>query len=126
MLADNGVKRRPPTATAANGPDYLRLPLAWTPSRRFDHDRVYEYRLTLGGGDVAILRLVADKGWAMTVTHGSGEPDTDRGLFGTPHDALMVLMAEFVFPDDGVERPQTGAGAAAPPAKTRERAQQDS
>lgn len=119
MLVDNRVERRLPTATAANGPDYLRLPLAWTPSRRFDHDRVYEYRLALGGGDVAVLRLVADKGWAMTVSHG-GERETDRGLFGTPHDALMVLVAEFVFPDDGVA-PQTGAGAAAPPAETRER-----
>jgi hypothetical protein len=55
---------------------------------------VSEYRLKLQSGDVALLRLVADKGWAMTIRHGTGQPDTDRGLFGTPDDALMVLVGE--------------------------------
>jgi hypothetical protein len=101
----------------ADGPDYLRLPLAWTPSRRFEHDRVYEYRLAIGAGDAVVLRLVADKGWAMTVTHGSGQPDTDRGLFGTPHDALMVLVAEFAFIGDQMERRRAGSGAESMPAE---------
>jgi 2-hydroxychromene-2-carboxylate isomerase len=91
------------TAKAADGPDYLNLPLAWTPTRRFDHHQVYEYQLALGAGNVAILRLVADKGWAMTIVHDDWQPDTDRGLFGTPHDALMVLVAEFVFGGDRIE-----------------------
>ena len=102
MSLDSSPQRRSQTATA-DGPDYLTLPLSWTPARRFDHDRVYEYRLALGGGDVALLRLVADKGWAMMISHGSGAPDTERGLFGTPHDALLVLVAEFVFHGDRVE-----------------------
>jgi hypothetical protein len=75
-------------------PDYLGVPLAWTPARRFDHGKVYEYRLTLHDGEVAILRLVAGKGWAMVIAHDDGQPDTERGLFATPGDALMVLRAE--------------------------------
>jgi hypothetical protein len=113
MTSDNRLQ----TATAVNGPDYLRLPLAWTPSRRFEHDRVYEYRMALGDGDVAILRLVADKGWAMTISHGSGHPDTERGLFGMPHDALLVLVAEFAFAGDHVEDLQEEAGAHVLPAE---------
>ena len=107
MLCASSVQNRPPTVSAADGPDYLRLALAWTPSRRFDHDQVYEYRLALAAGNVAILRLVADKGWAMTISH-AGQRDTDRGLFWTPHDALMVLVAEFVFPDHAMEPPPAG------------------
>jgi hypothetical protein len=95
MLFDSSLERSPQTATAPDGPDYLRLPLAWTPSRRFEHDRVYEYRLALGASDEAILRLVAGKGWALTIAHGNGQPATERGLFATPRDALLVLVAEF-------------------------------
>ena len=109
---------QPRPATAADGPDYLTLPLAWTATRRFDHGRVSEHRLALGGGEVAILQLVADRAWAMTIVHGSRQPDTDRGLFGTPHDALMVLVAEFVFPGHLVEHLEVRANA--PPEETRE------
>ena len=99
--------------------DYLKLPLAWTPTRRFDHHQVYEYQMALGAGRAATLRLVADKGWAMTIVHDGVQPGTDRGLFGTPHDALMVLVAEFVFPDDGVDPPAEEARVNAPPAEIR-------
>lgn len=83
--------------TAAHAPDYLRLPFAWAPSRRFDHGLVYEYRLAVGTDDIALLRLVPGKGWTMTLARGAQSDIEERGLFGTPHDALMVLFAEFVF-----------------------------
>jgi hypothetical protein len=95
MVSFSSEQRGPSTAKAVVERDYLKLPLAWTPTRRFDHHQIYEYQLTLRGGEVAVLRLVADKGWALTITHAAGQPETDRGLFGTPHDALMVLVAEF-------------------------------
>lgn len=119
MSSDSSAQRRPRTATIG-GTDYLKVPLAWTPARRFDHDRVYEYRLALGTGDVAILRLVADKGWAMTISHANGEPDTERGLFGTPHDALLVLITEFAFQGGPVEDLQARAGADDPGTGMRE------
>ena len=78
----------------AHGPDYLSLPIAWLPSRRFEHGQPYEYRLALTGDDVAILHRVAGRGWALMIAHGAAGPATARGLFGTPHDALMVLYAE--------------------------------
>ena len=81
-----------------------------------------EYRLTLGAGNVAILQLVADNGWAMAIAHGPGRPDTERGLFGTPHDALMVLVAEFVFSGNPLEHPEAEAGADDPPAEMRDSA----
>jgi hypothetical protein len=82
---------------AAHAPDYLRLPFAWAPSRRFDHGLVYEYRLVVRTDDIAILRLVAGKGWTMTLARGGAQAAIEeRGLFGTPQDALMVLFAEFV------------------------------
>src|SRR5918993_5220293 len=117
MVAFSTVPEQPLPAKVVDGPDYLKLPLAWTPTRRFDHHQVYEYQLALGAGKVAILRLVADKGWAMTIAAAPGRPEIDRGLFGTPHDALMVLMAEVVFPDDDVEAPPAGADADQPPAE---------
>ena len=114
MVCFSSLQRAPVTAKAVHGPDYLRLPLAWTPTRRFDHHQVYEYQMAHGAGQVAILRLVADKGWAMTIVHRDGQPATERGLFGTPHDALMVLVAEFVLPDDRVAPPAEGAGVHRP------------
>lgn len=103
-----------PTSIAADGPDFLDPPLAWTPSQRFGHGQAYEYRLALGADDVAILQLIPGKGWAMTTAHGTAQPD-ERGLFATPRDALMVLIAEFVITDaDG----ETQAGAVdSPPAQ---------
>lgn len=107
------------TANAAEGPDYLRLPLVWMPTRRDDDQRVCEYRLPLGDATVAILQLIADKGWAMTIAHGGEQADTERGLFGTPHDALMVLVAEFVFPGDWTGPLQAATGEDASPTDTR-------
>ena len=78
-----------------NGPDYLSLPIAWQPSRRFQHGQPYEYHVALGADDRGILRLVAGKGWALTIVPGDTQLAIDRGLFGTPDDALMVLYAEF-------------------------------
>jgi hypothetical protein len=100
----------PPTAIAVDGPDFLGPALAWTPTRRFGHGQVYEYRLALDGDDVAILQLVPGKGWAMTVAHGSGQPDSDRGLFATPRDALMVLLAEFGFTEHDTETEVPASG----------------
>ena len=102
MLGVSGLPDAPLAVQAADGPDYLRLPLAWTPTRRSDDHGVCEYRLPLGGGNVAILQLIEHKVWAMKITHAGGQPNIERGLFGTPHDALMVLVGEFVFPGDGV------------------------
>ena len=98
MLTQSTLQQQPP-ANADARCDYLRTSLAWVPSKRFGHGRVYEYRLELGGDDVAILRLVADKGWALTIAHGPGRAETARGLFGKPHDALTVLVAELVAAD---------------------------
>jgi hypothetical protein len=99
LQAANGtastLQQPPPTAIAADGPDFLDPALTWTPTRRFGHGQVYEYRLTLDGNDVAILQLVPGRGWAMSIAHGTGQPDSDRGLFATPRDALMLLLAEF-------------------------------
>jgi len=119
MVSFSSERQGPLTAKAAE-PDYLQLPLAWMPTRRFGHHQVYEYQLRLGGSDVAVLRLVADKGWAMTITHAAGEPETDRGLFGTPHDALMVLVAECGVAGNRAQDPQAAAGAAALPTEMRE------
>ena len=76
-------------------PDYLKLPIACVPSRRFDHGQPYEYRLVLGPDEVAMLRLVAGKGWALTIVRGPEQPPADRGLFATIFDAVMVIYAEF-------------------------------
>ena len=71
---------------------YLKPPFNWRPMRPADIEQT-EYQFALGDGRTAYLRLVAGKGWAMRITGGPGQ-ETDRGLFGTPHDALMVLVAE--------------------------------
>lgn len=73
---------------------YLTLPFTWTPAKRFGHGQTSEHRLALPGGQIAILRVVADRGWEMTICDGAGR-ESPRGLFATPHDALMVLVAEF-------------------------------
>jgi hypothetical protein len=99
-------------AIAAEGPDYLDVAVAWTPTRRFGHGQVHEYRLSLGT-EVAILQLVAGKGWAMTIAHGTTQPDTDRGLFATPRDALMALLGELGFADAAAQ-PQEEAADSAP------------
>lgn len=93
-----------------DGADRLVLPFAWAPSKRFDHGQVYEYRLTLDADEVATLRLVADKGWALTIARGDAQPHTDRGLFATPYDALMVLATERGFSGHDIEsRSRDGA-----------------
>jgi hypothetical protein len=83
-----------------NETDYLNLPLDCVPSRRFEHGQPYEYRLVLAPEAVAMLRLVAGKGWALTIVRGPGRAPDDRGLFGTVFDAVMVLYAEF-YPQAG-------------------------
>lgn len=84
-------------AVTVNEAEYLKLPFAWSVTERFDHGEVREYQLPLAGDGRAILQLVPARGWALTVISGRGSPSTARGLFGTPHDALMVLVAEHVF-----------------------------
>jgi hypothetical protein len=80
--------------TTATAPDYLKLPVTWSPSRHFEHGQPYEYRLTLRGNDVATLTAVAGQGWALTITN-SGRMVIERGLFATVCDALMVIYAEY-------------------------------
>jgi len=80
---------------AADSPDYLRLPVAWTPSRRFEHGQPYEYRLMLNADEVAALQRVAGRGWSLTIIDGSSGRVSERGLFATPHDALMAVYAEY-------------------------------
>src|SRR5688500_17255947 len=84
-------------AVSAHEADYLKLPFRWSVTARFDHGLVREYQMPLGGDTRAILRLIPARGWALTIVNGGGAPSTARGLFGTPHDALMVLLAEHDF-----------------------------
>ena len=79
-------------ASYQSGCTYLKLPFNWKPVRRALTGPV-EYELTLHDGRTATLTEVAGKGLAMRISTKLG-PDTPRGLFGTPHDALMVLVAE--------------------------------
>jgi hypothetical protein len=88
--------------------DYLKLPIACVPSRRFEHGQPYEYRLLLNTDEVAMLRLVAGKGWALTIVRGPERPPIERGLFATIFDALMVLYAEFRL--DGAEQANDSPG----------------
>ena len=82
-------------AAVAREADYLKLPVALTASRRFDHGQPYEYRMTLNGHHTAVLTLVAGKGWRLTIVHDGATPPIDRGLFATLYDAVMVVYAEF-------------------------------
>ena len=79
---------------SATAPDYLTLPVTWSPSRQFAHGQTYEYRLALRDGDEAIVRSVAGKGWALTIAQ-PGKEESERGLFVTLSDALMVVYAEY-------------------------------
>ena len=83
-------------------PDYLKLPIACVPSRRFDHGQAYEYRLLLDTDEVATLRLVGGKGWELIIVRSPEQPPEERGLFATIFDALMVLYAELRL--DGAEQ----------------------
>lgn len=80
-------------AVTGNPTGYLRLPFEWTATKRFGHGQASEYQLALPAGKTAILRLVADKGWDLSIADGLKQ-EVARGLFATPYDALMVLVAE--------------------------------
>jgi hypothetical protein len=95
LLSFNSTRQpAPPRSETANEAAYLELPFTWTPSQRFDHGQVREYQLGLGSGRVALLERVGGTGWALTIEHRQHR--TERGMFATPHDALMVLVAEYV------------------------------
>ena len=96
------------TSTA---PDYLRLPVTWSPSRQFPNGQASEYQLALRDGDMATVRTEAGKGWAMTIIRRGGREVIDRGLFVTVCDALMVVYAEY-YPQ--LLRPSTDADPVSP------------
>lgn len=95
-FSPDGPKATYPQAVADEA-DYLKLPITWRATRRFDHGQPYEYRLSIDVHTAAVLTMAAGKGWRLTIVH-DGTPAIDKGLFGTLYDALMVVYAEF-YPD---------------------------
>ena len=73
--------------------DYLAYPCRLVPEQKFGHGMIYEYQIPLPAGRVAVLRLVAAKGWDLIVRSATG-PEVPRGLFASPRDALLLLAAE--------------------------------
>jgi hypothetical protein len=73
---------------------YLKLPFALIATQRFDHGKVSEYRATLPDGGLALLRVVGGKGWELVIRVASANTETPLGLFATPFDAVMALVAE--------------------------------
>jgi hypothetical protein len=74
--------------------DHLSSPCKLHATAWFEHGMTREYQVTLLDGDVAVLQLVAGRGWRMTMRSAARPGELDRGLFATPNDALMVLSAE--------------------------------
>lgn len=66
--------------------------LSLVPSRT-NSSQPEQYKVDLGFGEHALITRVAH-GWHTAVYSTSGAPAVDRGLFGTPQDALAVLQAE--------------------------------
>lgn len=76
--------------------------LSLHPHGQFGHGAVHSYTVELPTGDKALLTLAPGKGWHLEIVRkGMTLP---RGLFGTTHDILMLLEAEY-FP-----QPQSAAG----------------
>jgi hypothetical protein len=73
--------------------DHLSAPCQLQPTAWFEHGMTREYQVPLLEGELAILQLIAGRGWQVTIRSASTS-DIDRGLFASPHDALMVLSAE--------------------------------
>jgi hypothetical protein len=74
--------------------DHLTAPCKLEPTAWFEHGMTREYQAPLLDGNRAVLQLVAGRGWRLIIRTGAGSPELDRGLFATPHDALMLLSAE--------------------------------
>jgi hypothetical protein len=66
------------------------------------------YRIELPNGDCASLALASNRGWDLSIQNYKGQM-TRRGLFGSPHDALMLLEAEYYLLSDFVDE-QIGGG----------------
>jgi hypothetical protein len=72
------------------------LTLTLQPAERFSHGQVYRYVIALPNDVTAILDLVAAKGWRLTIReHGAM---LNRGVFGTTHDIVELLTAEYFPP----------------------------
>lgn len=68
-------------------------PLRLLPTSQFQHGMVREYRVVLPNRDTAILRLVAARGWELTIQTPLAQT-INRGLFATTYDVLCVLREE--------------------------------
>jgi hypothetical protein len=79
---------------AAHHGDHLTTPCVLRPTRTFEHGMASEYEIALPNDAVAVVRLVAAKGWNLIVRERNSDREISRGLFATPHDALMVMAAE--------------------------------
>jgi hypothetical protein len=64
------------------------------------------YRIELPNGDCALIAVASNRGWDLSIQNDKGKM-TRRGLFGSPHDALMLLEAEHYLLSDFVDE-QTG------------------
>ena len=60
------------------------------------------YRIELPNGDSALLLLALNRGWDLSIQNDKGKV-TGRGLFGSTHDAMMLLEAEYYPPGDFVD-----------------------
>ena len=52
-----------------------------------------QFTVDLLDGSYAVISLVSDGTWAV-VEHRKSQPSIDRGLFGSPRDAIEVLRVE--------------------------------
>ena len=55
------------------------------------------YIIDLPGNESAILDRIEGRGWHLTIRRGGTV--VNRGIFGSPHDIVTLLDAEY-FPDD--------------------------
>jgi hypothetical protein len=73
--------------------------LSWSRLGPLSGGEAQGYGLLLPSDERAELRVVAD-GWELVISTRSGRV-VRRGLFASPHDALMVLEAEYYPPEPG-------------------------
>ena len=59
------------------------------------------YIIDLPGNESAILDHIEGRGWHLTILRRGTV--INRGMFGSPHDIVALLDAEY-FPDDNSER----------------------
>jgi hypothetical protein len=60
------------------------------------------YRIELPNGYCALLAVASNRGWDLSIQNDKGKV-TGRGLFGSTHDAIMLLEAEYYLLSDFVD-----------------------